>query len=55
LASLPQNLRKEDIDFVVGLIGEDEAITEINNDNRLYDVNFDGLINDIDIGLLQGL
>jgi hypothetical protein len=48
------DLTQEDIDFVVGLIGEDEAITELNNDNRLYDVNFDGLINDIDIGLLQG-
>jgi guanyl-specific ribonuclease Sa len=47
-------LTQEDIDFVVGLIGEDEAITDINNDNRLYDVNFDGVINDIDIGLLQG-
>ena len=39
---------------MLGLIGEDEAITEINNDNRLYDANFDGVINDIDIGLLQG-
>jgi hypothetical protein len=47
-------LTQEDIDTVVGLIGEDEAITEINNDNRLYDVNFDGVINDIDIGILQG-
>jgi hypothetical protein len=47
-------LTQEDIDFVVGLIGEDEAITDINNDNRLYDVNFDGVINDIDIGILQG-
>ena len=47
-------LTQEDIDTVVGLIGEDEAITEINNDNRLYDANFDGVINDIDIGLLQG-
>jgi hypothetical protein len=48
-------LTQEDIDTIVGLIGEDEAITEINNDNRLYDVNFDGVINDIDIGILQGL
>jgi len=48
------DLTQEDIDTVVGLIGEDEAITEINNDNRLYDVNFDGIINDIDIGILQG-
>jgi guanyl-specific ribonuclease Sa len=47
-------LTQEDIDTIVGLIGEDEAITEINNDNRLYDVNFDGLINDADIGILQG-
>ena len=47
-------LTQEDIDTVVGLIGEDEAITEINNDNRLYDVNFDGVINDLDIGILQG-
>jgi len=48
------DLTQEDIDFVVGLIGEDEAITEINNDVRIYDANFDGVINDIDIGLLQG-
>ncbi len=47
-------LTQEDIDTVVGLIGEDEAITELNNDNRLYDVNFDGIINDADIGILQG-
>ncbi len=47
-------LTQEDIDTIVGLIGEDEAITELNNDNRLYDVNFDGLINDADIGILQG-
>ena len=47
-------LTQADIDTVVGLIGEDEAITELNNDNRLYDVNFDGLINDADIGILQG-
>jgi guanyl-specific ribonuclease Sa len=47
-------LTQEDIDTIVGLIGEDEAITELNNDNRLYDVNFDGVINDIDIGILQG-
>ena len=48
------DLTQEDIDFVVGLIGEDEAITDINNDIRIYDANFDGVINDIDIGLLQG-
>ena len=48
------DLTQADIDTVVGLIGEDEAITEINNDNRLYDVNFDGVINDLDVGILQG-
>jgi hypothetical protein len=48
------DLTQADIDIVVGLMGEDEAITEINNDNRLYDVNFDGVINDLDVGILQG-
>ena len=48
------DLTQENIDFVVGLIGEDEAITEINNDIRLYDVNFDGVINDLDVEILQG-
>jgi len=47
-------ITQEDIDGIVGLLGEEEAITEINNDIRLYDANFDGVINDIDIGLLQG-
>jgi hypothetical protein len=47
-------ITQEDIDGIVGLLGEEEAITEINNDIRLYDANFDGLINDIDIELLQG-
>jgi len=48
-------ITQEDVDGIVGLLGEEEAITEINNDIRLYDANFDGVINDIDIGLLQGL
>jgi len=47
-------ITQEDVDGIVGLLGEEEAITEINNDIRLYDANFDGVINDIDIGLLQG-
>lgn len=47
-------ITQEDIDNIVGLLGEEEAITDINNDIRLYDANFDGVINDIDIGLLQG-
>ena len=47
-------ITQEDIDGIVGLLGEEEAITDINNDIRLYDVNFDGIINDLDIGLLQG-
>jgi hypothetical protein len=47
-------ITQEDVDGIVGLLGDDEAITEINNDIRLYDANFDGVINDIDIGLLQG-
>ena len=47
-------ITQEDIDGIVGLLGEEEAITEINNDIRLYDANFDGVINDLDIGLLQG-
>ena len=47
-------ITQEDIDGIVGLLGEEEAITDINNDIRLYDANFDGVINDLDIGLLQG-
>lgn len=47
-------ITQEDVDGIVGLLGDDEAITDINNDIRLYDANFDGVINDVDIGLLQG-
>ncbi len=47
-------ITQEDVDGIVGLLGEEEAITDINNDIRLYDANFDGVINDVDIGLLQG-
>jgi len=47
-------ITQEDVDGIVGLLGEEEAITDINNDIRLYDANFDGVINDVDIELLQG-
>ena len=47
-------LTQADIDIVVDLLAEDEAISDFNNDMRLYDVNFDGQIDQTDIGLLQG-
>ena len=48
------DLTQDDVDMVVNLLAEDEFISDFNNDLRLYDVNFDGQINQTDIGLLQG-
>ena len=47
-------LTQDDVDMVVDLLAEDEFISDFNNDLRLYDVNFDGQIDQSDIGLLQG-
>ena len=49
------DITQDDINNVVDLLAEDEAITDINNDIRRYDTNYDGRIDQTDIDMLQGL
>ena len=49
------DITQDDVDSVVALMAEDEAITDINNDVRMYDTNRDGIIDQTDIDMMQGL